>query len=265
MKLIDLTCSKCGASLQVNPELTKCMCQYCGNEMLIDNEVQHHSLDNGFEFGYQAEMGRQQAQQEMHDNKPLFKVRYCDKCGTKLIISDLNAVNCICPKCNHLMQVKKLCKRNIICEHCNKEINSLVDYNDTLIVCPFCEKTTHFISMNKLIESKQIENITLNDKRGSAVKYGIISFIVGFIVNYIFHTNHPIFMFLIGMASFLIGIFVDIGDSSSSTENRQLLGIAFAFVLPVIALPYYTLTTRSKYASMFYWFSIGIVISSFIF
>lgn len=65
MKLIDLTCSKCGASLQVNPELTKCMCQYCGNEMLIDNEIQHHSLDNGFEFGYQAEIGRQQAQQEM--------------------------------------------------------------------------------------------------------------------------------------------------------------------------------------------------------
>lgn len=65
MKLIDLTCSKCGATLQVNPELTKCMCQYCGNEMLIDNEVQHHSLDNGFEFGYQAEMGKQQAQQEM--------------------------------------------------------------------------------------------------------------------------------------------------------------------------------------------------------
>ena len=64
MKLIDLTCSKCGATLQINPELSKCMCQYCGNEMLIDNEVQHHSLDNGFEFGYQAEMGRQRAQFE---------------------------------------------------------------------------------------------------------------------------------------------------------------------------------------------------------
>lgn len=64
MKLIDLTCSKCGATLQVNPELTKCMCQYCGNEMLIDNEVQHHSLDNGFEFGYQAELGRIHARQD---------------------------------------------------------------------------------------------------------------------------------------------------------------------------------------------------------
>ena len=64
MKLIDLTCSKCGATLQINPELSKCMCQYCGNEMLIDNEVQHHSLDNGFEFGYQAELGRIHAQQD---------------------------------------------------------------------------------------------------------------------------------------------------------------------------------------------------------
>lgn len=44
MKLIDLTCSKCGATLQVNPELSKCICQYCGNEMLIDNEVQHHLI-----------------------------------------------------------------------------------------------------------------------------------------------------------------------------------------------------------------------------
>lgn len=64
MKLIDLTCSKCGAQLKVNPELSKCMCQYCGNEMLIDDEVKHHKLDNGFDFGYQAEMGRLKAQAE---------------------------------------------------------------------------------------------------------------------------------------------------------------------------------------------------------
>ena len=33
MKLIDLTCSRCGAQLKVNKDLKKCMCQYCGNEM----------------------------------------------------------------------------------------------------------------------------------------------------------------------------------------------------------------------------------------
>lgn len=65
MKLIDLTCSKCGATLQVNPELSKCMCQYCGNEMLVDDETVHHQVDNGFEIGYQAELGRQQAIQDL--------------------------------------------------------------------------------------------------------------------------------------------------------------------------------------------------------
>ena len=61
MKLIDLTCSRCGAVLKVNSELQKCICQYCGNEMLIDNEIVRHQLDNGYQFGYQAELGRQQA------------------------------------------------------------------------------------------------------------------------------------------------------------------------------------------------------------
>lgn len=66
MKLIDLTCNKCGAELKVNADLKKCMCQYCGNEMLIDDEVIHHQIDNAYEAGYQAEMGRQQAVVNYH-------------------------------------------------------------------------------------------------------------------------------------------------------------------------------------------------------
>ena len=61
MKLIDLTCSKCGAQLKVNSDLKKCMCQFCGNEMLIDDEVLHHKIDNAFQAGYEAELGRQKA------------------------------------------------------------------------------------------------------------------------------------------------------------------------------------------------------------
>lgn len=64
MKLIDLTCNKCGAQLKVNAELSKCMCQYCGNEMLIDQEVIHHKIDNAFDAGYQAELGRMKAQED---------------------------------------------------------------------------------------------------------------------------------------------------------------------------------------------------------
>lgn len=65
MKLIDLTCSKCGATLQVNSDLKKCMCQYCGNEMLIDDEVVHIQIGNGSNFGYQQEMGRQKFKEQL--------------------------------------------------------------------------------------------------------------------------------------------------------------------------------------------------------
>lgn len=39
MKLITLTCPKCGAQMEVNPELEAIICNYCGNKMLIDGEI----------------------------------------------------------------------------------------------------------------------------------------------------------------------------------------------------------------------------------
>lgn len=74
MKLISLTCDKCNATLQVNPELKRCICQYCGNEMLIDDEsIQvHHQMDNAYQTGYQMEMGRQQAYVDIQ-NRAIFQ------------------------------------------------------------------------------------------------------------------------------------------------------------------------------------------------
>lgn len=85
MKLIDLTCSKCGATLQVNQDLRKCMCQYCGNEMLIDDEIIHHSIDNGFDFGYQAELGRIQAQKEQKEQIQQIQKEYFINAGRLVI------------------------------------------------------------------------------------------------------------------------------------------------------------------------------------
>ena len=73
MKIINLTCNNCGAQLKVNANLKKCMCPYCGNEALIDDEVVHHKIDDGFNFGYQAEMGRLKAQQDMAKKQQLMK------------------------------------------------------------------------------------------------------------------------------------------------------------------------------------------------
>lgn len=44
MKLITLTCPKCGAQMEVNPELEAIICNYCGNKMLIDREVVEKKL-----------------------------------------------------------------------------------------------------------------------------------------------------------------------------------------------------------------------------
>ena len=47
MKLITLTCPKCGAQMEVNPELEAIICNYCGNKMLIDREVVEQKITGG--------------------------------------------------------------------------------------------------------------------------------------------------------------------------------------------------------------------------
>ena len=63
MNLINIYCTKCGKPLQVNGELEKCMCQYCGNEMWVkdDKEAAQSQSGNAFQAGYEAELGRQKA------------------------------------------------------------------------------------------------------------------------------------------------------------------------------------------------------------
>ena len=64
MKLLHLNCPNCGAKLDIDSSLTKAFCQYCGTEILLDDEKQRVELDNAEETGYQFENGRLKAQQE---------------------------------------------------------------------------------------------------------------------------------------------------------------------------------------------------------
>ena len=64
MKLIDTTCPKCSANLRVDADMQSAFCEYCGAELLIDDEVQHLQIDNAESAGYAFEKGRQRAQQE---------------------------------------------------------------------------------------------------------------------------------------------------------------------------------------------------------
>ena len=74
MKLITLTCPKCGAQMEVNPELEAIICNYCGNKMLIDREVVEQKITGGFEFGYQQEQKRiREEEKEARKNEILYQ------------------------------------------------------------------------------------------------------------------------------------------------------------------------------------------------
>lgn len=64
MKIVDTTCKKCGANLHIDAGCKSAFCEYCGAQILIDDEVQHMQIDNAESAGYEFEKGRQRAQQE---------------------------------------------------------------------------------------------------------------------------------------------------------------------------------------------------------
>ena len=64
MKLIELKCPACGAEMKVNPDLDRVICIYCGKEMLVDNGKTELVIANGFDYGYEQEMGRLKAQED---------------------------------------------------------------------------------------------------------------------------------------------------------------------------------------------------------
>ena len=58
MKLVALNCPGCGATIKVNQELSRGVCNFCGREFLIDDEVQKMEIVNGRQLGFQQEQGR---------------------------------------------------------------------------------------------------------------------------------------------------------------------------------------------------------------
>lgn len=70
MKLVETTCPNCGAALRVNMDRGYCFCEYCGTQLILDDEAQHIHLDNAEQAGYEFERGRQRAQAEYQTQTP---------------------------------------------------------------------------------------------------------------------------------------------------------------------------------------------------
>ena len=67
MELKSMNCPNCAHPVKVDMTRKNYFCQYCGSQLLFDDGVQrvHHEVTGGFEFGYQEELGRQKALEEM--------------------------------------------------------------------------------------------------------------------------------------------------------------------------------------------------------
>ena len=61
MKIINQTCPKCGANLKTTETGGSAFCEYCGAEVILDDEKVHVQYDNAEEAGYSFEKGRQRA------------------------------------------------------------------------------------------------------------------------------------------------------------------------------------------------------------
>ena len=69
MKLIELKCKNCGSKLKVAEDSTDIICQFCGANFKIDDEVVHHKIDDAEKTGYEMEKGRIRAQKEAKEEK----------------------------------------------------------------------------------------------------------------------------------------------------------------------------------------------------
>lgn len=72
VELRSYTCTSCGASLQVNPDLTECTCQYCGSHIYIYNEYAEQAK-YAFKTSYNSEIGRLKGLEDYNRHKDFIK------------------------------------------------------------------------------------------------------------------------------------------------------------------------------------------------
>ena len=64
MKLVEMKCKNCGATLKVNSDDKGVKCTFCNTTFKIDDEVQHIKYDDMEQSGYEFEKGKIRAREE---------------------------------------------------------------------------------------------------------------------------------------------------------------------------------------------------------
>jgi DNA-directed RNA polymerase subunit RPC12/RpoP len=71
MRLVSITCPHCGAKLQTTSNAKILACDYCNNDVMIDDEVKRVCLADAEHAGYEFEMGRQRALKELREDEEM--------------------------------------------------------------------------------------------------------------------------------------------------------------------------------------------------
>ena len=108
MKLISVTCPNCGGNLKTVSNTKVLTCDYCNCEVVVDDEVKRFQLQDAEQAGYEFEMGRQRALQDIKRKKKL---------------SSEAAVNGVCPLCGRSIVVDKRYEASTCC-FCDNVIGS---------------------------------------------------------------------------------------------------------------------------------------------
>ena len=68
MKIIELECPNCGATIRPSEGAKTVTCKFCGSDFAVDDGVTHLQYDNAMQAGYEFEKGRQLAREELAYN-----------------------------------------------------------------------------------------------------------------------------------------------------------------------------------------------------
>lgn len=90
MKIVELKCPNCGATVMQDEEGKKLFCEYCGTRLIAMEERSSVRLEDAEDTGYRFEMGRIRAQREA-ERQSVFKRGERSAPLGQIVINNFNA------------------------------------------------------------------------------------------------------------------------------------------------------------------------------
>ena len=128
-KLMDVSCPRCGAALQITSNAKVITCEYCNHDFVLEEDIKKVRLDGAEKAGYEFEKGRIRVKREEKERK----AKTLGKC----------------PYCHELTKIPQFFEkygRDTVCSHCGKPVDAA--YCSYLWDAEICEA----ISPNRSID-----------------------------------------------------------------------------------------------------------------